>query len=81
MEIRTTASDGSTTFAEYNPPKLGDPCCHCRERPGTVEVQGIPGGATYWCELCLVRVQLEHAIGEAAQIPALKAALARLIDG
>lgn len=81
MEWTTTSSDGAVTTTHYEEPKMGGTCCHCKERPGTVEVVGCPGPVTYWCELCLVRTQLEHAIGEAAKIPELKARLARLLDG
>ena len=81
MEVKTINSDGAVTVTNYDEPKPGDSCCRCGERPGIVEVHGIPGGISYWCELCLVRVDLEHAIGQAAKIPELKARLARLLDG
>ena len=81
MEWTTVDSDGTVTTSTCEEPEPGGPCFRCKKHPGTEIVHGMPGGISYWCRPCIVRSQLEHAIGEAAKIPELKAELARLLDG
>jgi hypothetical protein len=68
-------------------PKSGDPCRNCRQRPGTL-LWVASGGAfamahgagVYWCRVCVVTAQLEHARSMAASIPNLEAQLQEALD-
>lgn len=59
--------------------KIGDPCAKCGERPSTM-VWADDGGAlayshgfyTFWCDVCALTAQLEHAKERAALIPELE---------
>lgn len=77
--ITMTNTAGETVSYELSP--WDGLCCSCRERPGSVEVHGCPGGITHWCRLCLVEDQLKSAREAAARIPALEAELASLNGG
>ena len=58
-------------------------CQKCGERPADgMFSEGIMAALhssyQWWCELCMVKAQLENARGRAAAIPELEAELARL---
>lgn len=57
---------------------VGQACRNCHERPAAVWFLVGPrdlihGGAEPWCELCVVRAQLDNARALAAMIPRLEA--------
>jgi len=67
-------------------PKLPEqPCANCNKRVGTQLWLGVGGALaythgmhTYWCKICVLETQLEHARERAALIPELEAELAQL---
>ena len=64
------------------------PCQHCEKRPATTRWAGegsfmdaLHGNYTFWCDLCCLKAQLEHAQKLATTIPALEQEIKRRVDG
>lgn len=52
------------------------PCFNCGDRPGTVRwgdsLAVTHGGVQWWCDVCALTVQIEHAEERAARLPELR---------
>lgn len=62
-------------------------CSKCGQRPATARWVGEGGGwalshgaYTWWCDVCVIEAQLEHARGRAAAIPELERRLEEALD-
>lgn len=65
---------------EFNLGAKGEPCVNCKEREATRywcrgPLEHSHGMGVWWCEVCVLREQIEHARERAARLPELEAAL------
>lgn len=84
VQIVTTVVEADTLYYPMPIPE-GTVCRNCGKPNATQWWTGdggmfaaIHGQAVPWCELCGLRVQLEHARERAAAIPGIEAQIAKL---